>query len=338
MAKTVAHRAADDGMGSSWRDGPVRRGGGHCVTPRPVPPPKVLTAADTSSEDADWQLRAPAGDDDSGTGGDEDDELEAPPRVTRGRGGGKVGLLGNEGAHGPVIMDLAPDGSVQAAIPGKRCGSCGAITTPLWRHGPDGPKTLCNACGVRDNRKKGRIQPPRNGKVTKPPSSSKVAAGAEGGAAVVPSPRPGCFGHRFPPVPDSWSEYLHIGFAKLRSGGGCNDLILSGHGVIYAAVACTFSEYYPGWTSKLLWLALIRSGIRGPLTHQHYSVDMFLATAVTVLVWIACERVYPAEASRLRARPAGAKPDRKGPLQWLLTALVFAVLGVLAIIIIVGGA
>jgi hypothetical protein len=189
MAKTVAHRAADDGMGSSWRDGPVRRVGGHCVTPRPVPPPKVLTAADTSSEDADWQLRAPAGDDDSGTGGDEDDELEAPLRVTRGRGGAKGGLLGDEGAHMPIIMDLAPDGSVQAAIPGKRCGSCGAITTPLWRHGPDGPKTLCNACGVRDNRKKGRIQPPRNGKVSKPPSSSK-AAGGEGGAAVVPSPRP----------------------------------------------------------------------------------------------------------------------------------------------------
>ena len=38
-------------------------------------------------------------------------------------------------------------------IPGKRCAHCNTQTTPLWRNGPDGPKTLCNACGVRDNRR-----------------------------------------------------------------------------------------------------------------------------------------------------------------------------------------
>ena len=169
------------------------------MTPRPVPPPKVLTAADTSSEDVDWQLRPPAGDDDSGTGGDEDDELEAPLRVTRGRGGGGAvrpqgGKLGcsDDGSGLPVITVLGPDGSVLPAIPGKRCGSCGAISTPLWRHGPDGPKTLCNACGVRDNRKKGRVQPPRNGKVSKPPSSSGKAGGGspEGGSPAPSPPRP----------------------------------------------------------------------------------------------------------------------------------------------------
>lgn len=29
------------------------------------------------------------------------------------------------------------------------CLNCGATNTPQWRHGPDGPRTLCNACGVR---------------------------------------------------------------------------------------------------------------------------------------------------------------------------------------------
>ncbi|KAI9008284.1 hypothetical protein BC832DRAFT_539152 [Gaertneriomyces semiglobifer] len=29
------------------------------------------------------------------------------------------------------------------------CRSCGATQTPLWRRGPEGTKTLCNACGVR---------------------------------------------------------------------------------------------------------------------------------------------------------------------------------------------
>mmetsp|Transcript_18203 Transcript_18203/g.18262 ORF Transcript_18203/g.18262 Transcript_18203/m.18262 type:complete len:191 (-) Transcript_18203:38-610(-) len=31
----------------------------------------------------------------------------------------------------------------------RRCASCSVTETPLWRAGPDGPKTLCNACGVR---------------------------------------------------------------------------------------------------------------------------------------------------------------------------------------------
>ena len=29
------------------------------------------------------------------------------------------------------------------------CIDCGAPKTPQWREGPDGPRTLCNACGVR---------------------------------------------------------------------------------------------------------------------------------------------------------------------------------------------
>jgi DNA mismatch repair protein MutS2 len=155
---------------------------------------------------------------------------------------------------------------------------------------------------------------------------------------VLPNPRPGCFARRFPPVPDNVSDFLRIGFAKMRSGGGCNDLVLSGHAVIYTAVCCAYSEYYPGAASKLLWLALLRSSIRGPLTAQHYSVDMFLAAAVTALTWRAVEGVYPAGASRLRPRERGAPPDAKGALQWALTGAVFAVLAVLALIIIVGGA
>ncbi|GAX83194.1 hypothetical protein CEUSTIGMA_g10620.t1 [Chlamydomonas eustigma] len=32
---------------------------------------------------------------------------------------------------------------------GRVCVECGATSTPQWREGPAGPKTLCNACGVR---------------------------------------------------------------------------------------------------------------------------------------------------------------------------------------------
>ncbi|KAF9349176.1 hypothetical protein BGX34_001981, partial [Mortierella sp. NVP85] len=31
----------------------------------------------------------------------------------------------------------------------KRCGYCNCTITPMWRRGPSGPSTLCNACGVK---------------------------------------------------------------------------------------------------------------------------------------------------------------------------------------------
>ncbi|CAL9206730.1 unnamed protein product [Musa hybrid cultivar] len=39
----------------------------------------------------------------------------------------------------------------------RRCRHCQAEETPQWRAGPEGPKTLCNACGVRF--KSGRLVP-----------------------------------------------------------------------------------------------------------------------------------------------------------------------------------
>ncbi|KAL3032136.1 hypothetical protein AAZX31_02G067600 [Glycine max] len=48
------------------------------------------------------------------------------------------------------------DDNVQHPIP-RRCTHCLAQRTPQWRAGPLGPKTLCNACGVRF--KSGRLLP-----------------------------------------------------------------------------------------------------------------------------------------------------------------------------------
>ncbi|KAE8677829.1 GATA transcription factor 12 [Hibiscus syriacus] len=40
---------------------------------------------------------------------------------------------------------------------GRKCLHCATDKTPQWRTGPMGPKTLCNACGVRY--KSGRLVP-----------------------------------------------------------------------------------------------------------------------------------------------------------------------------------
>ncbi|XP_021889186.1 GATA transcription factor 15-like [Carica papaya] len=38
----------------------------------------------------------------------------------------------------------------------KSCADCHTTRTPLWRGGPAGPRSLCNACGIR-YRKKRRV-------------------------------------------------------------------------------------------------------------------------------------------------------------------------------------
>lgn len=36
----------------------------------------------------------------------------------------------------------------------RTCVDCGTSKTPLWRGGPAGPKSLCNACGIRSRKKR----------------------------------------------------------------------------------------------------------------------------------------------------------------------------------------
>ena len=49
------------------------------------------------------------------------------------------------------------DAVITISTIGRKCQHCGAEKTPQWRAGPSGPKTLCNACGVRY--KSGRLVP-----------------------------------------------------------------------------------------------------------------------------------------------------------------------------------
>lgn len=52
-------------------------------------------------------------------------------------------------------LDVAAKGVPAVSSMERRCVHCQAVSTPLWRRSPLGPKTLCNACGVR--MKKGRL-------------------------------------------------------------------------------------------------------------------------------------------------------------------------------------
>ena len=50
-------------------------------------------------------------------------------------------------AHSKALSVAGTD--VGDRIAGRACTQCHAQQTPVWRAGPHGPKTLCNACGVR---------------------------------------------------------------------------------------------------------------------------------------------------------------------------------------------
>ncbi|XP_057509703.1 GATA transcription factor 7-like [Actinidia eriantha] len=65
--------------------------------------------------------------------------------------GGKVEE--EKGGRGILGMEV----QVGMQQQGRRCSHCLAQRTPQWRAGPMGPKTLCNACGVRY--KSGRLLP-----------------------------------------------------------------------------------------------------------------------------------------------------------------------------------
>lgn len=74
--------------------------------------------------------------------------------------GNRVGLTCPSPLFISQVMEVPSHDGLLPGIPGKRCAHCNTQTTPLWRNGPDGPKTLCNACGVRDNRRHAKVRPP----------------------------------------------------------------------------------------------------------------------------------------------------------------------------------
>ncbi|XP_027102498.1 GATA transcription factor 15-like [Coffea arabica] len=49
---------------------------------------------------------------------------------------------------------LPPQEMITRTADEKCCVDCKTTKTPLWRSGPAGPKSLCNACGIRHRKKR----------------------------------------------------------------------------------------------------------------------------------------------------------------------------------------
>lgn len=87
--------------------------------------------------------------------------MQMQPNRPRNEQGSKVDLSGY-GGHEDInsssypIQRPRPQSISYFESPGKRCLTCGTSKSPEWRKGPDGNKSLCNACGLRFSRNASR--------------------------------------------------------------------------------------------------------------------------------------------------------------------------------------
>jgi len=75
------------------------------------------------------------------------DQLLNPPKMPRGKPTASTDLDWSLRRQKPANDPLF--GRHFAVLPGKKCSQCGNMRTPTWRSGPQGYRTLCNACGVQ---------------------------------------------------------------------------------------------------------------------------------------------------------------------------------------------
>ncbi|KAJ6735969.1 hypothetical protein OIU85_018199 [Salix viminalis] len=100
----------------------------------------------------------------------------------------------------------------------------------------------------------------------------------------------------------SWSSLL------TKAGGGCNDLLYSGHMLVAVLTAMAWTEAYGGYSSAFIWLLVMHSAQREIRERHHYSVDCVVAIYVGILLWKMTGFIWPVKNS-MRSRRL-AKLDR----------------------------
>ncbi|XP_010458021.1 PREDICTED: GATA transcription factor 11 [Camelina sativa] len=92
------------------------------------------------------------------------DEPRKPEKLTPGGSGSESYYSSEQHAKKKRKIQLTTTHSVSSSFEAsnsdgivRKCTHCETTKTPQWREGPNGPKTLCNACGVRF--RSGRLVP-----------------------------------------------------------------------------------------------------------------------------------------------------------------------------------
>nr|GMD62978.1 uncharacterized protein LOC109149808 [Ipomoea batatas] len=85
-----------------------------------------------------------------------------------------------------------------------------------------------------------------------------------------------------PTAPEGKSSWYHL---LKKAGGGCNDLIYSGHMLVAVLTAMAWTEAYGGYSSALIWILLFHSAQREIRERHHYSVDVVVAIYMGICLW-----------------------------------------------------
>ncbi|KAA8537909.1 hypothetical protein F0562_027511 [Nyssa sinensis] len=78
-----------------------------------------------------------------------------------------------------------------------------------------------------------------------------------------------------------------------KAGGGCNDLLYSGHMLVAVLTAMAWTEAYGGFSSAFIWLLVMHSTQREIRERHHYSVDCIVAIYVGILLWKMTGFIWP---------------------------------------------
>jgi hypothetical protein len=145
MAAAAAANAAGNGGGNS-------AGQDSCVTAAPGRGARSKRSRATAAAAAAWHSLVPRPASQSSPSSS-CSSSDFPSSNKPGKPNGANGSRGKKspGPPGPAGAEVGMEGGV------RRCTHCASEKTPQWRTGPLGPKTLCNACGVRF--KSGRLMP-----------------------------------------------------------------------------------------------------------------------------------------------------------------------------------
>ncbi|KAK3043878.1 hypothetical protein RJ639_000577 [Escallonia herrerae] len=100
------------------------------------------------------------------------------------------------------------------------------------------------------------------------------------------------------PTVNEGSSWYHL---LKKAGGGCNDLMYSGHMLVAVLTAMAWTEAYGGFSSAFIWMLVIHSAQREIRERHHYSVDCIVAIYVGILLWKMTGFLWPTKtASRVR--------------------------------------
>ncbi|KAF5779939.1 putative sphingomyelin synthase-like domain-containing protein [Helianthus annuus] len=101
------------------------------------------------------------------------------------------------------------------------------------------------------------------------------------------------------PVPSGEAAWINL---LKKAGGGCNDLLYSGHMLVAVLTAMAWTEAYGGLSSVFIWMLVAHSAQREVRERHHYTVDCIVAIYVGFMLWKMTGFLWPLNNKKSRLK------------------------------------